>query len=142
MKGIGPHYLPGKAVETQPSRISRAFNYGRNLPWYALTSGGRNPPQEYVRTELLRAAIAKRQNILSGAEWALSEALTFVRNAETQAELERALADLARVRVANDPLGIDGTFNQANMPSDAQLPIGDNGNGHVFFEDLPVGCDE
>lgn len=138
MKGIGPHYLPGKAVETQPSRISRAsFNYGRNLPWYALTSGGSNPPQEYVRTELLRAAIAKRQNVLSGAEWALSEALTFVRNAETQAELERALADLARVRAANDPLGIDGTFNQANMPSDAQ-PIGDNGNGHVFFED----CDE
>lgn len=111
----------------------KAFNYGRGLAWSKMTANGENPPQEYVRTDMLAAAIEKRRLVLSQAAWALTEAMSYCRQAETDEELQAALADLRRVRAANDPLGIDGTFNVANMPDDAS-PIGDAGNGHVFFE--------
>jgi hypothetical protein len=142
MKGFSNHMLPGAATERTPGTRPKGFNYGRGLPWHKLTDGGRKLPQEYIRTEALRAAVAARQSILSAAEWELGQALSHVRQADTEDEMERALAALRDVRAKNDPIGIDGTFNVANMPSDAE-PTGDKGNGHVFFfEDLPIACDE
>ncbi len=116
IKGIG------RTIKTVPRR---EFNYGRTKPWLERTE----TPQEYLRTELLLKAICERALSLSSAAWELEMALRDVRNAETDGEYQLAVATLRTVRAANDVLGIDATFNTANMPGDATSNVETIGQG-------------
>jgi hypothetical protein len=89
------------------------YNYGRNIPWFKL-----GPTPEYHRTYALARALAAAAQKLSQASWELDEACKHVRNAQDMGERARAMSALAPARTVNDLLGIDGTFNQANMPDD------------------------
>jgi hypothetical protein len=95
------------------------FNYGRCLPWhnYLKAHDGKKPP-EYLRTDYLWQAIAERMLQFKTAEWELSMAMMAVRTADNEQEFTQALAKLKAARAANDILGIDATYNQANMPGD------------------------
>ena len=104
-------------TEQKPSTIDRTqFNYGRCLPWKTRTE----TPAEYLRTQYLWKAIAERMAQFSAAEWELGQALAAVEHADNAAEYTAAIAKLKAVRAANDLLGIDWTYNQANMPAEPE----------------------
>jgi len=105
---------------TEPAPIDRTqFNYGRCLPWHNyLKAHDGKKPAEYLRTDYLWQAIAERMLQFKTAEWELSMAMMAVRTADNEQEFTQALAKLKAARAANDILGIDATYNQANMPGD------------------------
>lgn len=111
-----------------PTKVDRAqFNYGRCLPWMNYRKGhDGKKPAEYLRTEYILYSVQRRAAILSDAVWNLEMALKAVRDADNETEFQNALTKLRAARAANDVLGIDGTYNQANMPGDPAEPEGEN----------------
>lgn len=141
MQGINRNWLPGEAKETLRPKIIPAkpatqsnnpdltqFNYGRCLPWFEyLASHEGKGPAEYLRTEYLQEAIARRALELSTAAWDLQMALREVRTADNGAEFHLAISKLRLARIACDKIGLDGTYNQANMPHEpADYRYGEN----------------
>lgn len=98
-----------------PAVDRQTYNYGRCLPWARLGANA-----EYLRTQSLYEAMSDRAHRLSQATWELSEALRRVRHADTLPEYYEATAALKAARVAYDLLGIDSTYNSANMPNEPE----------------------
>ncbi len=90
------------------------YNYGAALGRAALTLA---QELEVKRTEVLLKAVEARRLAYSDAAWALEMAIRDVLHGTTAEEQTAAVAKLKSARQANDVLGIDSTYNVANMPT-------------------------